>query len=104
MEVGRLAQMEQSQIKNEIEVKKVQETSNSNIIKFDDEHQESRKKSLPEYDEVVLDNIRFGYNKQSEDFFIKVKRGDTEIKFPTDLMMKQKAEWLKMLKESSSKL
>ena len=104
MEIGRIAQIEQSQVNNEIEIKKVQETSDSNIIKFADEHQESRKKSVEEYDEVILDNVRFGYNKQSKDFFIKIERGDKEIKYPTELMMKQKAELMKMMKEMGSRL
>ena len=102
MEVGRMAQIEQSQIKNEIEVKKVQETSDSNMIKFDDEHQASRKTGIEEYDEVILDNVRFGYNKKSKDFFIKVERGNNEFKFPTEMMMKQKAMLMEMMKETTS--
>jgi hypothetical protein len=104
MEVGRMAQIEQSQIKNEIEVKKVQETFDSNEIKFNDEHQKSRKVGLEEYDEVILDNVRFGYNKQSKDFFIKIKRGDQELKFPTEAMMKQKAQLMEIMKESGTRL
>jgi len=104
MEVGRMAQIEQSQIKNEIEVKKVQETSDRNEIKFNDEHQKSRKVGLEEYDEVILDNVRFGYNKKSKDFFIKVERGKYEFKFPTEAMMKQKAQLMEILKESGAKL
>ena len=41
--------------------------------------------------EVILDNVRFGYNKNSKDFFVKVTRGEAEYKYPTEDMMKVKA-------------
>jgi uncharacterized FlaG/YvyC family protein len=104
MEVGRIAQMEQAQANNAIEIQKVQETSDSNIIKFDDEHQESRKQTLQDYNEVVLDNVRFGYNKKSQDFFIKIQRGELEIKYPTEEMMKRREKLLQMLREMDARL
>lgn len=40
--------------------------------------------------EVPIANSTFGYNVNSKDFYIKVKRGDVETQYPTDEMMKLK--------------
>lgn len=50
--------------------------------------------------EVILDNVRFGYNKSSKDFFVKVTRGEAEYKYPTEDMMKVKAFILQELEQN----
>ena len=37
-----------------------------------------------ELNEVILDNIKFGYNRESKDFFVKITRGDIENKYPKE--------------------
>lgn len=61
--------------KNKIDEKKVNEV---------------KKGDFSTYNEVTLENISFGYNSKSKDFFIKVKRGDFEAQYPTDEMMRLK--------------
>ena len=53
--------------------------------------------------EVILDNVRFGYNKNSKDFFVKVTRGEAEYKYPTEDMMKVKAFLLQELEQKTQK-
>lgn len=43
------------------------------------------------YKEVTLASVNFGYNNDSKDFFVKVKRGSVENQYPTDEMMRMKA-------------
>jgi hypothetical protein len=50
--------------------------------------------------EVILDNIKFGYNRESKDFFVKITRGDIENKYPTEDMMKIKAFLIEELEKS----
>lgn len=57
-------------------------------------------KDTKELNEVMLDNIQFGYNKNSRDFFVKVTRGDIERKYPTEDMMKIKAFLLEELEKT----
>lgn len=52
---------------------------------------EVKKGDFSTYNEVTLTNLSFGYNDESKDFFIKVKRGDFEAQYPTDEMMRLKA-------------
>lgn len=56
--------------------------------------------SIPNRNEVILDNVRFGYNKNSKDFFVKVTRGEAEYKYPTEDMMKVKAFILQELEQN----
>ncbi len=53
-----------------------------------------------EINEVILDNVKFGYNKESKDLFVKVIRGDVEYKYPTEDMMRIKAQLLKDIEKS----
>ena len=50
--------------------------------------------------EVILDNIKFGYNRESKDLFVKITRGDIENKYPTEDMMKIKAFLIEELEKS----
>lgn len=52
------------------------------------------KKEFSDYQEVSLTNLNFGYNFDSKDFFVKVARGLSESQFPTDDMMRLKAQLL----------
>lgn len=54
-----------------------------------------------ELNEVIIDNVRFGYNKESKDFFVKVTRGEAEYKYPTEDMMKVKAFLLQELEKQN---
>ncbi|MBS9782859.1 MAG: hypothetical protein KGV43_03570 [Arcobacter sp.] len=46
--------------------------------------------SLPKY-EYTLTNLNFGFNDESKDFYVKVKRGKVEDQYPTEQMMRLKA-------------
>ncbi|MGE0050062.1 MAG: flagellin [Arcobacter sp.] len=81
MEIGRVAEIDNSKINN---IEKAQKVSN-----------------VDEKNEVILDNVKFGYNKNSKDFFVKVTRGDAEYKYPTEDMMKVKAYILQELEQNN---
>ena len=103
MEIGRIAEIDNSRVNTLEKTKKVAELDEKSKVIQEDEY----KKALSPEDnsnknEVILDNVRFGYNKSSKDFFVKVTRGEAEYKYPTEDMMKVKAYILQEL-ESSTK-
>ena len=103
MEISRTAEIDNSKLNNVEKMKKVANVDEKNKAINEDEY----KKALGPQDntdknEVILDNVRFGYNKSSKDFFVKVTRGEAEYKYPTEDMMKVKAYILQEL-ESSNK-
>ena len=96
MDLGRIAQIDNAKFENNQKVQKVQESEEKQKVDTNEQH----KKSLGQHSEqkeVVLDNVSFGFNKETNDFFIKVKRGNVENKYPTDDMMKLKAALLDSL-------
>lgn len=46
------------------------------------------------YNEFTLTNLNFGFNSDSQDFFVKAIRGDIENQYPTDEMMRLKAHFI----------
>lgn len=96
MELGRLAEMEQAQVNHVEKIEKVQKLDDQSRINQNEQYKNAAPKpeSAAPQNEVILDNVRFGYNTSSQDFFVKVTRGDAEYKFPTDQMMRIKAQML----------
>lgn len=92
MELGRLPEIDNAQTNHVEKLKKIQEVDNDNRIVPDEKYKKASSKSEEESpNEVILDNVQFGYNKKSHDFYVKVTRGEAEYKFPTEDMMKMKA-------------
>eukprot|EP00767_Chilomastix_cuspidata_P008273 gnl/Chilomastix_cuspidata/9436.p1 GENE.gnl/Chilomastix_cuspidata/9436~~gnl/Chilomastix_cuspidata/9436.p1 ORF type:complete len:106 (+),score=2.29 gnl/Chilomastix_cuspidata/9436:30-320(+) len=81
-------------------IKTVQEVDEKHKTVQDDEYKKVQGNTQEiEKNEVILDNVKFGYNKNSRDFFVKVTRGDAEYKYPTEDMMKIKAHMLESLQK-----
>ncbi len=103
MELGRIAEIDNAKLNNVEKVQKVNETSENDRVIQDDEYKKVLgNREIIDKNEVILDNVMFGYNKSSKDFFVKVTKGEAEYKYPTEDMMKVKAYLLQEL-ESSQK-
>ncbi len=96
MELGRLAEMEQAQVNHVEKIEKVQKLDDHNRVNSNEQYKNAQPKAenMVAQNEVILDNVKFGYNMNSEDFFVKVTRGEAEYKFPTDEMMRIKAQMM----------
>lgn len=102
MDLGRIAQIDNAKVENIQKVQKVQESDEKQKVDPNEQHKSVLNKQI-EPKEVILDNVSFGFNKETNDFFIKVKRGNVENKYPTDDMMKLKAALLDSLEAQSTK-
>jgi uncharacterized FlaG/YvyC family protein len=100
MEIGRVAQIDNAKQNNIEKAQKVSTIEEKNKTIQDEEYKKNSN-ILPdtELNEVIIDNVRFGYNKESKDFFVKVTRGEAEYKYPTEDMMKVKAFLLQELEK-----
>ena len=102
MEIGRIAEIDNSKINNLEKIQKVNNVDEKNKVIQEDEYKKALgSKDNTEKNEIILDNVKFGYNKSSKDFFVKVTRGDAEYKYPTEDMMKVKAFILQELEQNS---
>ena len=102
MEIGRVAEIDNAKLNNIEKAQKVSELDEKSKVIQEDEYKKAlgTDTATPK-NEVILDNVRFGYNKNSKDFFVKVTRGDAEYKYPTEDMMKVKAFILQELEQNS---
>ena len=103
MEIGRIAEIDNSRLNNVEKMQKVANVDeNKKVIQEDEYKKALGTQSVSDKNEVILDNIRFGYNKSSKDFFVKVTRGEAEYKYPTEDMMKVKAFILQELEQNKA--
>ena len=104
MELGRISEIDNAQTNHVQKIEKVKETDQNQKIVPDEQYKNAAPKSAADdINEVVLDNVRFGYNKSSQDFFVKVTRGEAEYKYPTEDMMKVKAYLLQAMEAELNK-
>ena len=72
MEIGRVAQIDNAKENYEIKTKQVSSVEEKvKTIQEDEYKKNSSKEPTSELNEVILDNIKFGYNRESKDFFCK---------------------------------
>jgi len=92
MEIGRVAEIDNAKVNNMEKAQKVSNVDQKTKVIQEDEYKKALgPQAIIDKNEVILDNVRFGYNKSSKDFFVKVTRGEAEYKYPTEDMMKVKA-------------
>lgn len=103
MEIGRIAEMDNSKVNNLEKIQKVTNVDEKSKVIQEDEYKKALgTQGASDKNEVILDNVKFGYNKSSKDFFVKVTRGEAEYKYPTEDMMKVKAYILQELENSNN--
>lgn len=104
MELGRIAEIDNAQTNHIEKIKSVKEVDNKHKLIDDEQYKKVQGDAKEiEKNEVILDNVRFGYNKSSKDFFVKVTRGDAEYRYPTEDMMRVKAHLLSEIEKSLTK-
>ena len=104
MDIGRVEVIDQSKVNHIEKMQKVQETDKKDKADPNEQYKNAKPNEIiKDANEVILDNVKFGYNKNSQDFFVKVTRGDAEYKYPTEDMMKMKAQLLQMMEQQENK-
>ncbi|MDX4026134.1 hypothetical protein Q6A73_05895 [Aliarcobacter skirrowii] len=116
MELGIRPNIDQYKENATIELQQVKSTFNSAKTDEQKELQQIQKKSIENAKgdakaesikndsatqsryEVVMSNTNFGFNTSSEDFYVKVSRGNVENQYPTEDMMRVKAQMLALQK------
>lgn len=116
MELGNIPKIDQFKDNKAVEMQQVKSTSN--LAKTDEQRelQQIQKKSIDQAKEnsdvqkaqnesaskskyeVVLSNTNFGFNSSSQDFFVRVERGNSENQYPTEDMMQVKAQMMALQK------
>ena len=102
MQIGRLEMMEQSQVDYVSKISKLQETDKKTKIDPDEKYKNIQNKEQAKSNELILDNVKFGYNEDTKEFFVRITKGNQEYQFPTEDMFKLKKSLMDAYKESKN--
>jgi len=98
MQLGRLENMDQAQTDYVAKISKIQETDQKAKIDPEEQYKNAGGKVEATNNEVILDNVKFGYNSDTNDFFVRIRKGDNEYQYPTEDMMKLKQSLIEAYK------
>lgn len=90
MQLGRTEIMDQGQVDYVSKISKIQETDQKAKVDPEEKYKNATQKISTKDNEVLLDNVKFGYNSKTNDFFVRIKKGDQEFQYPTEDMMRLK--------------
>jgi len=102
MQLGRLEVMDQTQVDYVSKISKIQESEKKSTVNPDEQYKNAQRKTEIADNEVMLDNVKFGYNSDTKDFFVRIMKGDVEYKYPTEDMMNLKKSLMEAYKSSQS--
>ena len=95
MQLGRLEEMDQARLNHVEKINKVKNINEQDKI-LPEERYKDQKESVNKNvrNEVLLDNVKFGFNKNTKEFFVRVSKNGLEYQFPTEQIMRLK-EYIK---------
>ena len=98
MQLGRLEIMDQAATDHISKISKVENLEKKHTVEPDEKYKNlEQQNQVVRKNEVILDNIKFGFDKGSGEFFVRIDSGAMEIQFPTDQIMKMKAHFKEAL-------
>lgn len=105
MQLGRLEIMDQNRVDHIEKINKIQTVDHQHLIVEDEKYKNLEEGMRPKSkNEVILDNVKFGFDSESKEFFVRVTNDGVEYQFPTDQMMRLKTELNKSLETHLKKL
>jgi uncharacterized protein (UPF0335 family) len=98
MQIGRLEMIDQAQVDYVSKISKIQETDKKTKIDPEEQYKNAQSAVTEDKKEVILDNVKFGFDEETKEFFIRIKSGDSEYQYPTEDMMKLKKSLMETFK------
>jgi len=90
MILGRPEMIEQAKVDYIEKISKIQEMDEKAKVDPDEKYKNQLRKDGSENNEIMLDNVKFGYNSDTHEFFVRIKKGDIEYQYPTEDMFRIK--------------
>ena len=98
MQIGRLEEIDQSKLNHTQKISKVENLEKKHTINPDEQYKNVMELGNKiQKNEVILDNVKFGFDKDTNQFFVRISENGQEIQFPTEQIMKMKANFKDML-------
>ena len=90
MILGRPEMIEQAKVDYVEKISKIQETDKKTKVDPDEAYKNQLRKDNTEQNEMMLDNVKFGYNTETNEFFVRITKGNIEYQYPTEDMFRMK--------------
>ena len=98
MQIGRLEEIDQSKLNHTENISKVENLEKKHTVNPDEQYKNVMEQGNKiQKNEVILDNVKFGFDKDTNQFFVRISENGQEIQFPTEQIMKMKANFKDML-------
>ena len=93
MQLGRLEIMDQSNIDHVEKISKIETVDKEHNIVQEEQYKKLEEGIRPnKKNEVILDNVKFGFDSESKEFFVRVEHNGMEYQYPTDQFMRLKTQ------------
>ena len=93
MQLGRLEMMDQSKIEHIEKISKVQNVDDYHAIVEEEKYKDLEDGLQPrKKNEVLLDNVKFGFDIDAKEFFVRLVDDSVENQFSTDQIMRLKTQ------------
>lgn len=102
MQIGRLELMDQAKVDYVEKTSKIEETDQKTKVDPDEKYKNAQSQIVADENEVILDNVKFGFNEDTKEFFVRIETRSGEYQLPTEDMMRLKQAF-KEAYESSQK-
>ena len=100
MQLGRLEIIDQASVEHASKISKVENVDKKHTIEPDEKYKNLEKQiNKAQSNEVILDNVKFGYDTETGEFFVRVENGTNEFQFPTEQIMKLKAHFKEIVEK-----
>ncbi len=103
MQIGRLEMMEQSQVDYVSKISKIQESEKKTTVDPDEKYKDVADTVIEDKNETILDNVKFGYNEDTNEFFVRITSGTQEYQYPTEDMFKLKKSLMQAYEDTIQK-
>jgi hypothetical protein len=104
MQLGRLEIMDQSKVEHVEKLAKIASVDEEHRIQPDEQYKNADNQlKETKQKEVILDNIKFGFDVESKEFFVRISKEGVDYQFPTDQIMRLKAHLQETLDEQLNK-
>jgi uncharacterized FlaG/YvyC family protein len=101
MQLGRLENMDQAQVDHVAKISKIQEADQKAKIDPEEQYKNASRTMDIKENEVILDNVQFGYNSETNDFFVRIQKGESIYQYPTENMMKLKQSLMEAYRDAT---
>ena len=92
MQLGRLEIMDQAKVEHVEKLSKISSVGEEDKVDPDEQYKNADNQlNAKDQKEVLLDNVKFGFDTESKEFFVRVSKEGVEYQFPTDQIMRLKA-------------